>query len=330
MLNKIKYYLLTLLITGVCMYPILKGIYDYCFNWDDVDKTADHIIDYFSTPNEKLNPQQRSASKSALLWFTSSTIATANFANSTLSVPVRCTLGCLTLVPFVKPLLSNLKSRIHVCSEELSFTTTIKTTAIFSFFCTAYGMGTYWMSTSMESKKFIPLNIILSNFTMNGAMYVVNQMILGEEKNKEYLSHSDKGNPLQSKDVCCFDESIENAKETVRMLREKIQAIDDFIYKYPELRQICMEEIQAHPDWVRFDVIFNLPPATKSQEPINYIEQLDFITDLKIEANHLESSLRERMEFIEASSRLYDCFKKYFFQASDDAPIKVIKLLKSN
>lgn len=313
------------------MCVVLRGFYDHYIRGEAVEKAADNLADrlgemcVFSQPNEKFTEKQRSTVTSNFLWVTTSAIAIATFANPALTIPVGCTLGGVATVPFVRPLFSSLKTRICNGVEKIACKTKLKSALIFSLFCAAHGGVTYWMSTGMEPKEFVPLSITFSNLTMNGAIEVVKKIIKRDET-KRRLSPADEHSPLWQKPRCLesaksktpnvlkiidLTSQIDAHRQRISVARGKIQKLDFFVSSFPELRKICMEEMQAKPHLANFDAIFKPIPPTENPDSIGIINEIQLNTKLQKEANDLEDSLQERIEFIERSKKLKQCFEEH-------------------
>lgn len=312
------------------MYKVLNGVYNDYLSWEAINKGVDHLVDCVeatgssSSSTEELNPQQKSALKSAFLWFSTSTIGIVTLGFSAVSAPVRYALGGVAMIPLIPPLVSSLRLRIYSCTKEISCKTAVKVTAVFSFFCAVHGEFAYLMSQKMESKSVVLLSFALSNFTMNGFAYILNFILSNNDKEKkEALDVDEKKFLKQSEklaEIFNLKPSIEEIKRNIRIVRNKIQITDDFVNAHPDLQHICMEEIQTHPFFEdNGEPILNPPLPTKEPESLDdSIVEIHYRRDLKIELNHLEYTFNQRKELFARSRRVRLWFDKYFSTQTND------------
>jgi len=348
------------------MSVLLNQIYKHYIKGECVDKAADKVVRWLGfkiLPGSKdeFSEETRGTIKTALLCVSTSTIALATYTNPWVSIPVGCTIGGVATVPFVGPIYSSLKSRVKILKEKyklnLTSCTKLKSFLIYSLFLSVHaGVTYYWMSTTnMKPREWGAVSIASTNVTMNGAAYVVNKIIEWNLKAQQDTFQS-KGSPLPPKsnstsnwcwnrtkkksgsDAIDITGEIEKERDHIAKVRYKIFALDSFVRSFPELERTISEELVAKPYLVDLKAILDIPENTgHAGDVMPGSDDFRLRIALYKEAITLEYSLGERIELIQRSDKIMQCFTKHWEQVkaqqgsrSDNASVSALTFVEEN
>lgn len=309
------------------MTVVLRSICKYYFQGQAVDKGADCLIDYCFTKdrNEEertnFNQKYRTKVKTSVLYLGTSAVVIATFANPLLSLPAACATGTVGSIPFVKPLISNLKTRVKNFWYNVPFCAKIKNVAVGALFIGAHGSVTYIMSQHMERNHYTPASLALSNLTVP-CCELVNELLSCSTVKRRVSPPPSRTSPNEHsplRDFLPMQDQISEQRRKIAEVKYKIHFLDLFILQHEDLKQLCMAEMAANPTCINIGAIkdtINIQFAEQAAE--NQPNDIDLLTQLKLECLSLDFALNERMELIKRSKQIWPLFQKHVRDKNGD------------
>jgi hypothetical protein len=164
----------------------------------------------------------------------------------------------------------------------------------------------------------------LSNLTLNGITMTLSAIlkIFIPQTPVDTVALPVETSPLKTsslKDLIPIE--IGKQREKIKELKFKTEKLDNFIQQHNDLKILCEEEIQMHPEYI----------ASNLKKPMNIgdTNENDLLTSLQCDAILLEHFLEERKRLIERCPKIFELFTIYVQKRDEEFQNEIYQKVKA-